>query len=107
MLRNTSGRENAEAEMYRNIAARKGYLGATLWLLWNGRAFRPAWDREPITKASSDPGELVLVWDTGGLEPILLSVTFRWCAMWSASRHRGLGNSLEGGAARRGQAGVS
>lgn len=107
MLRNTSGRENAEAEMYRNIAARKGYLGATLWLLWNGRAFRPGMGQGAHYQGKFGSGRTRARMGYGGLEPILLSVTFRWCAMWSASRHRGLGNSLEGGAARRGQAGVS
>jgi hypothetical protein len=93
VLRDVSGHEDAEAATYRKTPAGKGYIGAALVRPFRlvidyerqtmifipadrsdaerhgcyGTAvpFDPEWDGEPITKASTDLGELVLVWDTG------------------------------------------
>jgi hypothetical protein len=93
VLRDVTGHEDAEAATYRKTPAGVGYIGAALvrtfklvvdygqrsmTFIPNGIPnpeqhgcfgtevpFDPAMGGEPITKAVTDLGELVLVWDTG------------------------------------------
>lgn len=93
VLRDVSGHEDAEAETYRKTPAGAGYIGAALVrpfklvVNYGQRSmtfipsdasdperhgcygteipFDPDWDGDPVTKAVTDLGELVLVWDTG------------------------------------------
>lgn len=93
VLRDVKGHEDAEAETYRKTPAGVGYLGAALvrpfklvidygqrsmtllprdapdaaQLGCSGTEvpFDPDWDGDPVTRAVTDLGELVFVWDTG------------------------------------------
>ena len=93
VLRDVKGHEDAEAETYRKTPAGVGYIGAALVrpfklvIDYGQRSmtfiprdapdaerlgcsgtevpFDPDWDGEPVTRALTDLGELVFVWDTG------------------------------------------